>query len=102
MLKRALDCALPAPGDGHTHEEQAARDARGVRANCSDRGFDRSHHLSRYLSDRHLPSGIEEDGKGQTGCGRRHAFTEPFLKSLWSYPKQAGELFQAQVMRFQK
>jgi hypothetical protein len=41
--KRALDCALPAPGDGHTHEEQAARDARGVRANCADRGLDRSH-----------------------------------------------------------
>jgi len=26
--KRALDCAMPAPGNGHTHEEHAAQGAR--------------------------------------------------------------------------
>jgi hypothetical protein len=51
--------------------------------------------FSRYLSDRHLPSGIEEDGKGQTGRGQRHAFVKPFLQSLRSYRKQAGEFVQA-------
>jgi len=43
--KRALDCALPALVDGHTHEEQVARDARGGREHCASRGLDRSHHL---------------------------------------------------------
>ena len=43
--------------------------------------------------------GIEQDGKGQTGCGWRHAFAKPFLESLRSYAKQARELFRAQVMR---
>jgi hypothetical protein len=49
-----------------------------------------------------LTSAIEEDGKGQESCGRRHAFAKPFFQRLWSYPKQASELFQAQVMRIQK
>ena len=30
MLSAPLTARLPAPGDGHTHEEQAAQDARGV------------------------------------------------------------------------
>ena len=29
---------------------------------------------------------------------RRHVFAKPFLKSLWSYPKQAGECSQAKMM----
>src|SRR5271166_2781238 len=61
--KRALDCALPALGTGHTHEEQAARGARGVRATV----------FSRYSSG-HLPSGVEEDCKGEIGCGWCHSF----------------------------
>ena len=89
--KCALDCALPALVDGHTHEEQAARDARGGRATV----------FSRYSSG-HLPSGVEEDCKGEIGCGWCHSFAEPFLQSLWSYPKQAGELFQAQMVLVEK
>lgn len=55
--------------------------------------------FSPRLSGRYLRPGIEENGKGQTRCGRRHAFAEPFLQSLWRYPKQARELFEAEVMR---
>ena len=121
--KRALDCAMPAPGFGHTHEEHAALGAqanevmeRHVRKkNGRACGTSVPHQavalvvaqiarsiFSRYSSGRYLHSGVEEDCKGQTGRGRCHAFAKPFLQSLWSYPKQAGELFQAQVMRIQK
>src|SRR5271166_2523308 len=54
---------MPAPSNGHTHEEQAARGARGVRATV----------FSRYSSG-HLPSGVEEDCKGEIGCGWCHSF----------------------------
>jgi hypothetical protein len=36
--------------------------------------------------------------KSQESCGRCHAFAKPFLQSLWSYLKQASELFQAQMV----
>jgi hypothetical protein len=36
--------------------------------------------------------------KSQESCGRYHAFAKPFLQSLWSYLKQASELFQAQMV----
>ena len=34
----------PAPGDGHTHKEPAAWDARGGLMHCAGRGLDRPHH----------------------------------------------------------
>ena len=94
---------MPAPGDGDTHEEQAALGARGMRANYAGRGLTARtiFSFSRYSSG-HLPSGIEEDCKGQECCGRRHPFAKPFLQSQWAYSKQAGELFQAQIMCIQK
>jgi hypothetical protein len=36
MLSAPWTARPPAPGNGHTHEEQAARDACRLRANCAD------------------------------------------------------------------